>query len=336
MTSEGGPLRIIDCTEPLSPREVATVPMSGLAAAVVDHMLCVVSSGRFHTIDVTDPEHPVHLGTAFIPPSYPADVAIDGTRAYVASEFFGLTVIDLSMPEAPRVIGGAPVAHGANGVAVDSRAVYVAGEQGLTIFPRQCPGPNPVELGSLTAITEVDGILLRWSAHPQRFSGYWVERAPGVDPREVEYVVLNPIQAIPAEGPWEFLDSKVTPGSSYAYRVRAELRSGGEETIGPVFATAGTATGAPHPNLIAGPNPSSGLVTFTFTVERSERVEIEIYDTTGRLVRSLERQASADGRGSAVWDGRNAGGRPVARGRYMARISSPTAVASASVVLLAE
>jgi hypothetical protein len=72
------------------------------------------------------------------------------------------------------------------------------------------------------------------------------------------------------------------------------------------------------------PNPFNPATTVPFAVPRAEAdplpVALEIFDTLGQRVRVLVDEPLAGGRYQAVWDGRDAAGRPVASGVYLCRL----------------
>ncbi len=66
------------------------------------------------------------------------------------------------------------------------------------------------------------------------------------------------------------------------------------------------------------PNPFNPSTKIVFALSRSERVELTVYDVSGRLVRTLIDGALPAGEHASTWDGRNASGRPSASGAYFA------------------
>ncbi len=76
-------------------------------------------------------------------------VAVSGTVAYVADDFFGLQVIDVSDPGSPVILGSVDTPGTARGVAVSGAVAYVAdGVPGLQVIDVSDPG-SPVILGSV-------------------------------------------------------------------------------------------------------------------------------------------------------------------------------------------
>ena len=71
------------------------------------------------------------------------------------------------------------------------------------------------------------------------------------------------------------------------------------------------------------PNPFNGVTTISFTIGEPCAVDLRIYDTAGRLIRTIETGAArGSGRHAVVWDGRDNDGRPVASGVYFTRFSA--------------
>ena len=80
------------------------------------------------------------------------------------------------------------------------------------------------------------------------------------------------------------------------------------------------------------PNPANGATDIQFTLAADERLELSIYDLSGREVRSLARSTFSAGPNTVHWDGTDASGRPVAPGIYMARLKGQHTNATHNVV----
>ncbi len=70
------------------------------------------------------------------------------------------------------------------------------------------------------------------------------------------------------------------------------------------------------------PNPFADRTTIQFTVATPDRVRVEIFDLLGRRVTVLVDGVSLPGMGVLEWDGRSSGGRRVAPGTYLYRLTS--------------
>jgi hypothetical protein len=86
--------------------------------------------------------------------------------------------------------------------------------------------------------------------------------------------------------------------------------------------------------LASRPNPFSGATTVFFEVSTAEPVTLEIFDVSGRRVRTLMKGETAAGRYHVTWQGRADDGRPVAAGVYYVRLVTRGSSQSRPVILL--
>jgi hypothetical protein len=71
-------------------------------------------------------------------------------------------------------------------------------------------------------------------------------------------------------------------------------------------------------------NPLLGeTTTIVYTLDRSGPVTIQVFTLSGDIVDVLQRGQQTAGTHTVSWDGRNRGGRVVARGMYFIRIVGP-------------
>jgi flagellar hook assembly protein FlgD len=80
------------------------------------------------------------------------------------------------------------------------------------------------------------------------------------------------------------------------------------------------------------PNPAREATDIQFTLAADERLELSIYDLSGRAVRSLARATFTAGPNTVHWDGLDSSGRPVAPGIYLARLKGARTQATRNVV----
>lgn len=85
--------------------------------------------------------------------------------------------------------------------------------------------------------------------------------------------------------------------------------------------------------LQAVPNPFNPRVTFQFDLPVASHTQLEIYDLRGRLVADLGSRLREAGPHRVVWEGKDAGGRNLPSGVYLARISTFEGSASKKIVL---
>jgi hypothetical protein len=82
------------------------------------------------------------------------------------------------------------------------------------------------------------------------------------------------------------------------------------------------------------PNPFNPTTTITFDVATAGVVNIDIYDVTGRRVRTLAEGHKDVGRHTVIWDARNMHGTQVRTGVYFYRMTAPGYRSTAKKMLL--
>jgi hypothetical protein len=75
--------------------------------------------------------------------------------------------------------------------------------------------------------------------------------------------------------------------------------------------------------LAPSPNPFNPRVTLAFDLPRTSATKLEIYDTAGRLIRTVFTGDPSAGRHEFVWSGIDQNGREVASGVYFAVLTTP-------------
>jgi predicted dienelactone hydrolase len=110
-------------------------------------------------------------------------------------------------------------------------------------------------------------------------------------------------------------------------------------TTGVSFEQFGQPTPAPAPStgalrVEAAPNPANPRVTLAFTLADPATTTLRVLDARGRCVRELVRGIWPAGTHRVRWDGRDDGGRPVAAGVYLARLTTADAEASTRVTIV--
>ncbi len=80
------------------------------------------------------------------------------------------------------------------------------------------------------------------------------------------------------------------------------------------------------------PNPFHQHTTLTFTLPQASHVLLEIFDVSGRRVRSLQQERLSAGIHQVRWDGLNMQQRPVPSGLYLVRLQTEETALQSSVV----
>lgn len=116
------------------------------------------------------------------------------------------------------------------------------------------------------------------------------------------------------------------PGVGTTFFVDAQVPDGGAVDA-PVVA-AGRASFGLHG---IEPSPFRNSTRVGFSLPRQGRAKLSVVDVTGRTVRVLLDGEAPAGAREAVWDGRDASGRPVSSGVYLVRLESEDGVRTAKV-----
>jgi flagellar hook assembly protein FlgD len=86
--------------------------------------------------------------------------------------------------------------------------------------------------------------------------------------------------------------------------------------------------------LACHPNPFNPKTFITYRLPERGRVELGVYDVTGRRVALLERGLKSEGEHRATWSGLNESGDPVSTGVYFVRLNALGSSRAEKVVLL--
>ena len=129
-----------------------------------------------------------------------------------------------------------------------------------------------------------------------------------------------------------FVDTNADSGSVWYYCVTAvdgadtacqthfsNVLSG---TAGGVSGQPGWAAPGPFSLTQNRPNPFKHSTTVNYQLPEASQVTLGVYNATGQLIRTLVNAQQRAGLHVAVWDGRDAGGRPVASGVYLCRLET--------------
>jgi len=83
------------------------------------------------------------------------------------------------------------------------------------------------------------------------------------------------------------------------------------------------------------PNPFYSSTLFAFDLLRPSRVTLRVYDTSGRLIRTLlDDEARSDGPHETLWDGRDGAGREVVSGVYLCLVEAGGSASAKKVVYI--
>jgi hypothetical protein len=171
-----------------------------------------------------------------------------------------------------------------------------------------------------------DAVILSWSASASApFEGFNVYRSEGM---EGEFAKLN-AALIPKEQGGIYTDGTALAGTTYVYRVGAVSREGEWYSQNVSIAI------PPKPTTLYQnyPNPFNPSTNIAFYLASPGHVSLVIYDVRGSVVRTLMDEAKPVGRYTAIWNGKNEGGRQTASGVYYYRLIAGKATFTKKLVI---
>lgn len=152
-----------------------------------------------------------------------------------------------------------------------------------------------------------------------------VIRVSNGDTLQAGSTVVDPEGVVRAQGITVYRD----PG-----RVRVHFRLGGATEVEEADAPVLPGTDPASLSLAIGPNPFRTATTVRFSLGEAARVEVEIFDVTGRKVRVLARSHRSAGEHRIAWDGRDDAGRALSPGLYLCRVRAGDAKLQQRIVRL--
>ncbi len=140
-------LVVVDLSDPLAPKALATVPLSnGRASALQFRYLFVTDAEGLKVVDVTQPAQARLLPAATLRLDHAQGVFAARTYIYVADGAAGLAIVDIERPEQPRLL----MHYDAEGAIQDARDVVVASTN-ASLFAYVADGSGGLKVLQLTA-----------------------------------------------------------------------------------------------------------------------------------------------------------------------------------------
>jgi len=96
----------------------------------------------------------------------------------------------------------------------------------------------------------------------------------------------------------------------------------------------GRGSGVPRLEAQSHPNPGNSEINIAYILPAATDVRIQIYNTSGQLVRSYDMGEQGPGRHSVQWDGRSDDGKTASSGLYLYRIEAGSETVTNCMVLL--
>jgi len=201
----------------------------------------------------------------------------------------------------------------------------------------------PVELSSFTAMaTQQNYLQLDWVTQSESgLVGYYIYRS-STNSLDTAQIVSNLITANNSsqEQLYTFTDREVEPGSWYYWLQNLEM-DGQMGFYGSIHIELqmGGNNDTPDIPLITSiqsiyPNPFSSSTMIGFGLAKEERVNIQIFNVKGQLVRNLLSETKAAANYRIIWNGENDNGKPISSGIYYARMTAGNYNATSKLVIV--
>lgn len=193
--------------------------------------------------------------------------------------------------------------------------------------------PSAVTLSSFTAMLVNGAVNISWQTQSEEDCYSWdVERASA---QEGEFVKIGSLPGnLTSSEPhnYVYIDKSQLASGDYLYRL-VENDKDGRNYYGPISVYV---NGIPMIYNLgqAFPNPSGGMTTIKYSLKSPGQTSLKIYNILGAEIRTLVNDRQAANNYSVTWDGRDNGGREVAKGVYFYKLISGNYSATKKVMLL--
>jgi hypothetical protein len=161
----------------------------------------------------------------------------------------------------------------------------------------------------------------------ESISGFNIYRKKGQEGNEE---LINEYGLIP-EGDRSYDDVEFEAGQIYYYTLSVVRLDGSEVRSHTIEVTT-----VPYKFSLAQnyPNPFNPMTTILYSIPKSARISLQIYDANGRLIKTLVSKKLQAGPHETVWHGMDNNGKPVASGIYFIRLKSRGNVQTRKIILL--
>ncbi|MCP4546302.1 MAG: T9SS type A sorting domain-containing protein [bacterium] len=329
ITSAWNGLRMLNVEDPFAPYELApyvanmnepdNIHVQGTLAYLSGHF-------GFTILDISTPGAPVQVGN-FVPSTVIKHFCVLGDYVYATSYALSLMVIDVGDPSDPHLAATCDIGQHGESLQAVGDELYVADRlHGLIRVDISDP-LNPVRIGSLPmeqgypeAMDVEDGYVYVTGGF-----GYGLRVIDVSDPLEMREVAHS---NLPDEGLFIEVDDRL-------------ICIGDAFTGVWIFEHAATTAIEPEAETPAihalgqnFPNPFNPVTTINYDLHHGSTVTLEVFDVTGRLVKTLVDGVVPAGRHGVEWDGTDRRNRQVGSGLYLYRLRTDSYTETKSMVLM--
>ena len=187
-------------------------------------------------------------------------------------------------------------------------------------------GSLPVELSAFQASFDGRAILLAWITESESNSwGFNIYRSLDKDKNysQINAGLIRAAGNSTQQNNYQFHDVRIEKNSTYWYKLEQIDIDGAARYFGPVSATTSSeAAGVPQTFEFYSnyPNPFNPTTTIRFDLPSAEHVLLQVFDISGKKVKTLVNEQRSAGSYSLVWDGTNIDNQQVGAGAYFCRL----------------
>lgn len=266
---------------------------------------------------------------------------LEGSTVLVPTPAPGIYSINLASYAWTALIvnGTAPVArYQSPMVAAGSTAVLFGGSNGGSSlsdtwsFSLSAPAPA----SATTSVTADGAVMVRWETTQNSPLGYAVVREPVLGASDATVVARVMASDLLPGTTWAEAADHGAAGGTYRYTV-VNMATGSRIPAGEVAVPqAGDVTGVTAMALRAQSPASLPAKIWLVGAQVGERtdVPVQIFDVSGRHIADLALRSDGGLTRTAVWDGRDAAGRMVGSGVYLARTTIGAAVRQTRIAIV--
>jgi hypothetical protein len=334
-----GSLLVVDITYPEN-LQIAGSVETGRASAVTvegDHAYVTHISG-LHILDISNPVSPLIVGSLEAIPGGGGEflgttcVELSNGYAFVTGGV-GLLVVDVTIPESPQVIS--QIGEDFWEVAVSGHYAYIADSHGLQVIyfdfldPDNLQFMGSVDIGFSRNVTVLGDYAYLTGGDPDL---QVVDISNPMNPQFVGHVYI-PGQARGISISGDNIYLAAGEGGLKIVRQQCDDTVGIDDNFLDPDPEPGE-TPQPLTRLSIHPNPFNPSTRISFTIDQAQKVDLAVFDLTGKRIAMLADRWFETGEHSLDWDGRDFLGQAVASGTYLLRMVSDEGVASEKMMLI--
>ncbi len=193
--------------------------------------------------------------------------------------------------------------------------------------------PLPVELVSFTAVFANNAVELKWATASETNNfGFDIERREtGKEWQTLAFVEGFGTSSAPHF--YSYIDNTIV-NSRYEYRLK-QIDFGGMFFYSKIIEVSVSIFPAEFGLAQNYPNPFNSSTTISYSLREAGKIQLSVYDATGRLVRSLVNRNQPAGKHVVFWDGKDKEGNSVSSGVYFYQLrTGENALLSKQMILL--